>query len=401
MTESPEPTLVTDVSQIADKIRFARSPGTLGDTVFLIGAGCSISAGIPAVVDIGRRMARDAAHRFECCSETADSVQAYKSLVLNQKITSCVKDRDDQDVTDDKIDWYGVYAKLFGSHYAGPDYARELFGKLVSETEGAINWAHLCLGELVAQKFVSTVLTTNFDQLVLSGMIHAGVLPVMCDGIESLHRISGKPQHPQLVELHGSRNTYVLRNSEEAVQAVRDDPRASAAIRNLLYNAKTFVAVGYGGREEGVMDLLIQAAKDYYDKDLFWVEYSSNPKHISSKVRDFLLTSKNGRLFVGQDADRFFLELCKGMKISAPLAIFDPLETVERLIASVEKARDNHPDIKAAIDAATARVSRLRECDKQSQERDSQATSASAMRERRLSGDAEGAYNLGITEIEG
>jgi hypothetical protein len=105
---------------------------------------------------------------------------------------------------------------------------------LVSETKEAINWAHLCLGELVAQKYISTVLTTNFDQLVLSGMVRAGVLPVMCDGIESLKRISGMPRHPQLVELHGSRHAYVLRNRPEDVAAIRKDPQVSAAIRSLL-----------------------------------------------------------------------------------------------------------------------------------------------------------------------
>ena len=83
---------------------------------------------------------------------------------------------------------------------------------------------HLCLGELVKRRSPSTVLTTNFDQLVLSGMARAGVLPVVCDGIESLNRIAGAPRHPQLVELHGSRHTYLLRNRPEDVEAIRSDP---------------------------------------------------------------------------------------------------------------------------------------------------------------------------------
>lgn len=311
--QRPEPLHVTDISEIAEKIRFARRPDrTLGRVVFFIGAGCSISAGIPGAIGIARRMVREVAHRFECCDANAVCVEAYKSLVAGKYFSSCMKEGCQQSqATDETIDWYNVYDEMFSRHYAGPDDTRELFDTLVSETNGAINWAHLCLGELVAQKYISTVLTTNFDQLVLSGMVRAGVFPVMCDGIESLKRISGMPRHPQLVELHGSRHAYVLRNRPEDVDAVRKDPQASAAIRNLLYYATTFVAVGYGGREEGVMDLLIQAAKDYHDKYLFWVEYSPNPKSISDKVCEFLATSRNGRLFPGRDADRFFLELCK------------------------------------------------------------------------------------------
>jgi hypothetical protein len=270
---------------------------------------------------------------------------------------------------------------------------------LVSETKEAINWAHLCLGELVAQKYISTVLTTNFDQLVLSGMVRAGVLPVMCDGIESLKRISGMPRHPQLVELHGSRHAYVLRNRPEDVAAIRKDPQVSAAIRSLFHSATTFVAVGYGGREEGVMDLLIQAAKAYHDKNLFWVEYSPNPKSISDKVREFLATSRNGRLCPDQDADRFFLQLCKSMKIGSPLAISAPLGTVQRVINDVSKSKPAEKDIKLEIDAARDRVDRLSAYD-ESQKGDPVAATISAIRENRLAGQYAEAYRLAKEALE-
>jgi hypothetical protein len=52
-----QPRLVTDVSQIANKIRFARhDPKIPGKTVFLIGAGCSISANIPSAIGIAKIM---------------------------------------------------------------------------------------------------------------------------------------------------------------------------------------------------------------------------------------------------------------------------------------------------------------------------------------------------------
>lgn len=395
MATFPEPPHLKDVSEIANKICFAREhDGTLGKVVFLIGAGCSISAGIPGAITIAKRMVREAAHKFECCGANANCVEAYKSLVASKYLASCMKKgSEESEPTDDTIDWYKVYDELFRSHYAGPDYARELFDRLVRETDGAINWAHLCLGELVAQKFVSTVLTTNFDQLVLSGLMRAGVLPVMCDGIESLNRISGMPRHPQLVELHGSRHTYVLRNRPEDVEAVRNDPQASAAILKLLSNAKVFVAIGYGGREEGVMDLLIQAAKVYRDKILFWVDHSPDPKSVSGKVREFLATSKNSRLCPDQDADRFFLELCKGLKIGSPLAISAPLGPVQRVIDDILKSKLVEKDIQSEINAAKARVERLSTYD-QSQKGDPVAAKTSEIREKRLAGDPAEAYRL-------
>jgi hypothetical protein len=199
------------------------------------------------------------------------------------------------------------------------------------------------------------------------------------------------------VELHGSRHTYLLRNAPRDVEAVRYDPQATTAIRSLLGNAKTFVAIGYGGREKGIMDLLIEAAKVYQDKHLFWVDRSPDPKSISDRVREFLATSTNGRLFLGQDTDRFFLDLCQSLKIRAPRAILEPLGTVERLIKEISKSDVNDPDIQAVINEADARVKRLKKHD---EIRDPEATKASEIREKRLAGDSATAYSLAIKEIK-
>lgn len=291
---------------------------------------------------------------------------------------------------------------MFRRHFTAPDDVRDLFATLVTDAKEAINWAHLCLGELVAQKYVSTVLTTNFDQLVLSGMVRAGVLPVVCDGIESLNRIDGAPRHAQLVEFHGSRHTYLLRNAPEDVQAVREDAQAPAAIQKLLQHATTFVAIGYGGREEGVMDLLIQAVKVFRDKNLFWVNHSTNPDDISYKVGEFLSTSRHAGLCLGQDADGFFLELCKSLKIGSPRAISQPLETVERVISEVRESKVTDPAIQAEIDAAADRTARLKAHDLKSQEHevDPVLKKVSEIRETRLAGQHARAYELAKEAFE-
>jgi hypothetical protein len=394
MAMARDPTMGS-VSDIAEKIRFARAAGdTLGKVVFLIGAGCSMTAGIPGAADIARRMVREVGYRFDCCAADADHVAAYEGLTRKRAIEPCLKGKPSDAPTDETIDWYKIYDEMFRRHYTAPDDVRDLFGTLVKEADRATNWAHLCLGELVARGYISTVLTTNFDQLVLSGMVRAGVLPVVCDGIESLNRIAGAPRHPQLVELHGSRHTYLLRNAPEDVQAVRDDPEASAAIQKLLQHATTFVAIGYGGREHGVMDLLIQAAKVYRDKNLFWVNHSSDPSAITDKVREFLASSRNARLLTGEDADRFFLKLCGELGVGSPRAISQPLEALEHLIRDVLRSTALDPDIRAEIDAARARFDRLKAFDSRPTEGDPVDAMISAIRKRRLAGDYAEAYRL-------
>ena len=205
-------------------------------------------------------------------SALADPEIAYRWLLQGGKISDCQIGERPKDIADNReIDWPRVYDMLFAEHYNTPDDAREIFSQFVDSADGRVNWAHLCLGELAKQKLLSTVITTNFEQLVLAGLVRSGVLPVVCDGIELLTRIRGAPRHPQLIELHGSRHTYRLRNAPEELAALLNDAQAIAAIELLFQELRVFVVVGYGGRETGVMDLLINAARHFTDKRLFWV----------------------------------------------------------------------------------------------------------------------------------
>jgi tetratricopeptide (TPR) repeat protein len=319
-----------EIAEVASAIQLAsaRDAKGLGRTVFFIGAGCSRSAGIPTVPDIARHMAADLAKSKRAPPDALkDSLQTYHWLTANKIIPECKPD--DPPPKDGKpdgaIDWFKVYDTLFEKHYRGPDYAREIFSEFVDKAGGCINWAHLCLGELTKQRLVSTVITTNFDQLVLAGMVRAGVLPVVCDGIESLTRIGSAPSHPQLIELHGSRHTYRLRNHPSEVAEVITEDQVIGAIVSLFRELRVFVVVGYGGREKGIMDLLVRAARQFADKQLFWITNSADPKTLSPKAVEFLATSRNAALVVGQDADTAFLRLLKELGIGAPEAIRNPL----------------------------------------------------------------------------
>ncbi|WP_287747551.1 SIR2 family protein [Methylobacterium sp.] len=383
MADVIAPRIDRSARDVAEKILFAREDDReLGKVIFLIGAGCSISAGVPGAVEIGRRMTREVARRLGRGSPGDDAETAYRALVRDEFLSPA-------EGPAGGIDWYRVYDEMFRRHYAAPDDSRALFGAVVEEAKGAINWAHLCLGELVARRLVSTVLTTNFDQLVLSGMVRAGILPVICDGVESLNRIAGAPRHPQLVELHGSRHTYLLRNRPEDVRDVWHNPQASAAVQKLLQHATTFVVVGYGGREDGVMDLLVQAAAVYRDKNLFWVQHSPDPRTLSPKAQAFLATSRNGGLLVGQDADGFFLDLCRALGVGVPSALSDPLKAVGRLIADLDAYRSPNADIRAEIDRARARHAFLHE---RLEDAAADTTEVEQIRELRLAGHDAEAY---------
>jgi hypothetical protein len=319
-----------DVSDVANAMQLAtpQDGKGLGRTVFFIGAGCSRSAGIPLVPDMAKQLIVRLAKVKRAPEENLKNAEeAYRWLTAGRGFPDCAEGEKPKEGTTDTrvIDWSRAYDTLFADHYKTPDHAREIFSEAVDQSSGRINWAHLCLGELVKQGLVGTVLTTNFDQLVLAGLVRSGVLPVVCDGTESLTRIRGAPFHPQIVELHGSRHTYRLRNSPEEVEALIKDTAAIAAIESLFQELRVFVAIGYGGRERGVMELLIKAANRFSDKQLFWIVHGSDPKELSDNARRLLGTSRNAILVLKQDADSFFVRLLKDLGVGAPETMREPL----------------------------------------------------------------------------
>jgi tetratricopeptide (TPR) repeat protein len=325
VAEIPEPR-IGDITEVEDAIRMAKKRP--GRTVLFIGAGCSVSAGIPLVSAMAKALTLSLAETKDAPRNALENpLTAYRWL-SSKGMRPCWKDNapaPSEPATEAMIDWARVYDALFSDHFKTPDEVRDEFSKIIGGAQGRINWAHLCIGELVKRKQVLTAITTNFDQLLLAGMVRSGVLPVVCDGLDSLGRIHSAPSHPQIIELHGSRHTYRLLNAPKQVAGVAAHEPAIAAIRNIFQDMGAFIVVGYGGREDGVMDLLIRAATDAPDKRLMWIAHGNKTSELSEKARRFLATSENSRVLLGQDADSFFVRLLQKLEIGAPEAILDPL----------------------------------------------------------------------------
>jgi tetratricopeptide (TPR) repeat protein len=399
MSLLPNPGVAT-VKNVAESIIMAQQEVGLGRTIFFIGAGCSVSAGVPAVPAIAQKMVREIATKFRTCDATASALDCYVSLLEKDRIIPCLREgvryKPGTLLPDSDIDWYKIYDACFEKHFRSPDDVRDLFGRLLKECDSAINWAHLCLGELAAQGYISTTLTTNFDQLVLRGMASAGLLPVVCDGLESLNRLSSSPSHQQLVELHGSRHTYRLRNRPADVAYVRGQPTAISSIIGLFNTATTFVAVGYGGREDGVMDLLIEAARAYPDKNLYWVTYSDDLTRVGDKVRSFLSYSVNSAVVLGQDADHFFIELCTEMGVGAPAAVREPLARYRDILGDLRKSNVQMDDIGAEVLRAGDLLQTLHACEQRFLSKPSDKNLASDIRTLRLRGKIKEAYDAAV-----
>src|SRR6185295_7562558 len=260
----PAVPIVRSVQDVVDSLKIARGrprDDEWGGVTFLVGAGCSRGAGIPLADAIARELVVDLAHSLSDTQTFAEADAALQWLKANGKLA--------QD-----LPWPRVYGQIFEDYYKDAPTQQRILARFVDAATG-INWAHACLGELVRAHLVNTVVTTNFDQLVLDGMIRSDILPTIADGIRALDRIEGQPGYPQLIHIHGSRRTYQLRNSVTATTDYAASHPVVRAISELLRSTPALVVVGYAGAEEGIMAALLDAARNASPcPPIYWILYS-------------------------------------------------------------------------------------------------------------------------------
>jgi hypothetical protein len=162
------------IEHVVEMIRNCRETGD--GCSLLIGAGCSVTAGIPTAAGFVELIgARYPVHHRQVDPKT--------------------------------------YAKCMAALPSGP--RRRLIEEKVDNAR--INWAHLAIAQLMRAGFVDRVLTTNFDPLVVRACALVGETPAVYDFATSQLL---KPEHiprKAVFHLHGQRTGFVLLNTDDEV----------------------------------------------------------------------------------------------------------------------------------------------------------------------------------------
>jgi tetratricopeptide (TPR) repeat protein len=318
---------IAEVVRAFQRARGPKGPQDWGGVVLLVGAGCSASAGIPLSAEIAEAGMLELARSYSNHTFEPSSPQmAFDWLKQHKRINA-------------ELEWAQAYGELFESHFSDPAKQRPYIRDAVGRARG-INWAHVSIGELVRCHYVHTVLTTNFDQLALEGLVRAGLIPVVADGVEALSRIEDRPASPQLVHIHGTAHTYRQRNSRFDVEQTSRIGGVVGVLRGLLLGSEALVVIGYAGGEEGVMQVLLDAAREAGEKTIYWILYDGNPDRLSPRAQELLSFSRGGGVVVGQDADSFFAEIARQLGIGVPHWMRAPIETLADQAKKLVQAQD-------------------------------------------------------------
>lgn len=247
------------------------------EPVLLLGAGASITSGIPAAAKTVERVAR-----WAWCKENGrhPSDMSIRRSDYWPWLTA-------QPWYKANVDAGDLYPDAIDNLLGVKSDRREFFEQLINPSEIPPSRGYVALTQILHQGWISTVLTTNFDQCLERAAIqhnrpHRLVsISTPADYI----MFSSAPQDPQLIFLHGSVKHYTDRNLTGEVQFL--DAQLVDRLKPLLRDHPVIV-VGYRGAEASVMNdlFLTQVSSGGFLHGVYWCVLDSDvggpfPAHVT------------------------------------------------------------------------------------------------------------------------
>lgn len=259
--------------------------------IFLLGAGASVTSGIPLAGEIVSKAAKWAFAREH--GKNPDDPRITRSdwyPWLEQTQTWFKKDVPLADLFPHAVE-----------NLLKPQKARKEFWVKILNPDVRVSIGYLRLVELMHVGRIDTILTTNFDECVNKARNEIN-RPAMIDYVRTppeYVKITATPGFPVSVFLHGDVNNYSDRNVIDEVQRM-DDALVEALVP--LLKDHPLVVVGYRGAEPSVMEhLLLSNAKraNQYKNGIYWcLRRGERPEDASDYVKALIGEVGNNFEFV-------------------------------------------------------------------------------------------------------
>jgi tetratricopeptide (TPR) repeat protein/NAD-dependent SIR2 family protein deacetylase len=265
----------------------------------LIGAGCSKSANFPLADDIVRSLISDPKYYSQFDSLKEEEYSYSKCMgALSQ------------------ADRHEVISALF--------------------KEMRLNWAHICIAQLMEAGVVDRVLTTNFDPLVMQACALINQFPAIYDmtgiGGFKAHRVKDQA----IFHLHGQRDGFAQLHEDTEFQALKDRLRPLFEDTN---NNRVWIVVGYSGRSDPVFERLVELPE--FGHRLYWVSYKDTPLHEDVSKKLIKARPNEARWIPGFDADEFFMRLAAEFDCFSPPYLDTPFSHLQNLLNGIVEPEDH------------------------------------------------------------
>lgn len=257
-----------------------------GNVTFVIGAGASITAGIPLASKLVEEILARYPRRLDGLSESERA----------------------------------NYGRVMGC--LAPAQREELVSPYLERAK--LNWGHIALASLIAESKVKRVLTFNFDLILEKALALLGRHVAVYDfGMMPTKQIN-RLVEPSIVHLHGQGYGMKLLNSEEETRAHCENlrPLFGTALRESLT-----VVFGYGGKSDPVLDVMTAEYDSRYP--LYWLGHDD----AASEHLALLLATEDATYLGGCDFDRVMTRVAEGLEAWPPSILANPMRHVREVLA--------------------------------------------------------------------
>jgi len=269
--------------------------------VFFLGAGCSISSGIPGTGSIVRDHWLKLLPRYLADEDICRLPSGEPDLTTMAKNQFPHYDPDSPG---------SIYGDLIGELFRSPKDQQEEIERLCGL--GVPGYGYAVLAKLMTEATgnFNCVLTTNFDDLIQDSLFLFSEQRPLVIHHESLMGFSRATQsRPLIVKVHGDQRLQPL-NSTADIERLSQP--VSEEICDLVKNAG-LIFVGYGGNDEGIAEAFAALPPSKPDYGIYWV--NQNPPGKALKV---FLESRNAAWIKLRDFDELMLSIQNKFNLDHP-----------------------------------------------------------------------------------
>lgn len=273
-------------SQNMTESQLVNDLGLGGQTMFLLGAGCSISSGCKAA----SMLVKDFKIRIYC---------AENGIPLED--TASYSDEDIKRITDSMPSMGNDYSYYFEKCFPLPEARNAYIQRAFRECNPGIGY--LCFANYILSNQVKNIATTNFDRLVYKALSRLSPNTDIEEISESSKTIG---EHSvRIISLHGDWHYDLLRNTESELQGIGKELEAKFA----SYEYSKLVIIGYSGQDKSILKAIKAAIAAKPNLRLIWCCHESKlsiPDEVVS-----ILNSARSTIACGIDFDNLFVKIYK------------------------------------------------------------------------------------------
>ncbi|MFM5532699.1 tetratricopeptide repeat protein [Aeromonas veronii] len=291
MTENTPTITEWSVDGLLDEIRHLNNNMKDRSLAFILGAGASISSGIPAGGTLAKKWLEEIYLRENL--NTGEKIEIWASKQL---------DIDEFQLHDAAT----YYAKIFELRFGcDPQSGYAALEAVMEEAEPSVGYA--ILAKILDKTRNKVVITTNFDNLVADALALQALRAPLIVGHESLTGfINPRLSRPLVAKIHRDLHLHP-KNDQNGVQCLEQGWQEALS---KLFQNYTPVIIGYGGNDESLMGFLSDLPHKHIPGRLFWCYREGD--YPQQRILD-VVSHHQGVLVAIAGFDEFMVQLAQAL----------------------------------------------------------------------------------------